>query len=177
MYWNVDVRSYRHREYPEGYSVRKVTAADLSEADIEKLIAAVGDSFEGYTSHYSSNPLLARELVTDGYREWAESSIRSSSGSAYVLERNDSVVGIATVKEIDSVPEISEIELAGMITEEQGKGLYGHLLHGVVSGAQANHQQQIVISTQSHNIKVQRAWASSGFRPIRSIETSHCVKR
>ena len=177
MYWNMDARSYIHGGLPAGYSTRKVTTNGLSETDVERLGAAIADSFDGYTSHYSSNPLLARELVTAGYREWAESSMRSLAGSAYTLENGGSVVGIATVKEFDAVPGISEVELAGIIAEEQGKGLYKHLLGAVVAGERANDREQVVISTQSHNIKVQRAWARAGFRPIVSIETSHCVRR
>ncbi len=177
MYWNMDVRSYSHDGLPAGYSTRRITTNDLSETDVEKLVAAITDSFDGYTNHYSSNPLLARELVTAGYREWAESSMRSSSGSAYTLENGGSVVGIATIKEFDAIPGVSEVELAGMIAEEQGKGLYKHLLGAVVVGARANDREQVVISTQSHNIKVQRAWARAGFRPTMSLETSHCVKR
>lgn len=177
MYWTADVQSFAFGEPPVGYSAHKIATNDLSEVDVDRFVSAIADSFDGYTSHYSSNPLLARELVTAGYREWAESSMRSEFGSAYTLERDSSVVGIATVREVDATSGVVEVELAGMIAEEQGKGLYKYLLNAVVAEAQESGREQVVISTQSHNIKVQRVWARSGFRPTMSLETSHCIRR
>jgi hypothetical protein len=170
MYWGIEIADWVPLPLPPG-----LTAAPVEDGvDPAGLLAAIADSFAGYANHYSSNPELDASLVAAGYREWAEATVADRSGRAYQLSSGDGIVGVATVRGDLSV---DEIELAGVVTSSQGRGLYRHLLDGVLAGAKASGRERVVISTQSHNLRVQRAWASAGLRPIASIETLHAVTR
>jgi hypothetical protein len=89
------------------------------------------------------------------------------------LEADGVVVGVATASSAESE---WEIELAGIVPDRQRGGLYAHLLRGIHDGARHAGADRVVISTQSHNIGVQRAWARLGYEPIDAIETVHLVR-
>jgi ribosomal protein S18 acetylase RimI-like enzyme len=168
LYWAIEVAEHTPASRPEGIDVR---AADGS-VDIGHIIA---DSFDGYLSHYAYNPGLEPGLIVAGYQEWATGAAASHDGSVLVLEKGGSPIGFATVVDDPAVPGIAEIELASVVSGAQGQGLYRHLLDGIVSSAADRGAHRVVISTQAHNIRVQRAWASAGLRPVASLETFHCV--
>lgn len=174
MYWALDVNAFVDPSPQSGLLGRgldQVTADELP-----GLVAALEDSFEGYTNHYSANIRLDARLIVAGYRQWAESTIRSANGTAYVLESEGATIGVATVTYFDSLTDCCEIELAGVTSAHQGDGRYRYLLQAVVEGARAHGRSRVLISTQSYNIRVQRAWAKAGFRPVASVETIHAVR-
>lgn len=152
-------------------SVRDVAASER-EAQSEALIHVLRDSFEGYVNHYSANPLIPAAVVVDGYAQWAASSIRSSQTRVFAQVLDGTTVGVAVVA---TTGLLWEIELASIATAHQGRGLYLELIAELVRTA-AEEGARVVISTQVHNIGVQRAWAKLGFRPIASIDTVHIVR-
>ena len=79
------------------------------------------------------------------------------------------MLALATV---DQQQSWTEIELAGVVPAEQGRGRYGHLLAAVED---ASTSKRLVISTQGHNTGVQRAWARYGFEPVHTLLTVHLV--
>jgi len=127
--------------------------------------------FSEYASHYSANPLLSGEAATAGYQEWAS---MTPLHNALILFSEGSPAGIATLE--TSADQI-EILLAGTVPAVRGRGLYPHLLNAVESRALAESSARVVISTQSHNTVVQRAWARYGFLPLTSLITVHAVKK
>ena len=155
---------------------------DVTGFDITEFLNALDDSFTDYTSHYTANPLLDSTLVTAGYREWAESNLNDPEGQMYAWTVDGRMIGVAVSRTLNvrggggGSGSVREIELAGMISDAQGRGRYRHLLNAVVHDAHADGVGTVVISTQSHNIRVQRAWASAGFKPERSIDTLHAVR-
>lgn len=174
MYWAADLRSYAcSATKPAAITARQVGPAGEAR---RKLVAALEDSFRGYTNHYSANPLFDDALIVAGYREWAERTLIADSGTALVLEQSGGVIGVATIRDSHTDCSVREIELAGMISAEQGKGNYRHLLDAVASLALELGFSTLAISTQSHNIHVQRAWTAAGFRPVESVDTLHCVQ-
>jgi len=173
LYWESEVRRHSFLDLPPGLTVR---AVDPRETRFP-ILAALDDSFRGYVNHYSSNPLLDPAIVVEGYREWANIALSAAAGGGAVVEKDGSIVGVATTRSTNDDPTTIEIELAGIVTKEQGAGVYRYLLDAVIGAAQQSGAERVVISTQSHNIRVQRAWASAGFRPVASLETLHCVKR
>lgn len=133
--------------------------------DIETFIATV---FANYGNHYSANPLFSPELVAAGYGEWARTALQREN--VVTVAANGELAGVAT---LTVGPSRAEIELAGIHPRYQNQGVYGHLLAAVERSVAAS---EIVISTQGHNVGVQRAWVRYGFEPLAAITTVHAVK-
>jgi ribosomal protein S18 acetylase RimI-like enzyme len=133
----------------------------------------LSDSFAGYVNHYAANPLLAEGVVVEGYDEWARSSMANPENRVFVVTANTELVGVAVIAVHGTV---WEIELAGIAARAQRQGHYLQLMRQVIDSAQRENVEQLVISTQSHNVAVQRAWAKLGFVPIAAIETVHLVR-
>ncbi len=169
--------------YWSGSPQRMLAAAEPSDATVSlvagdewpsaaEVFDALVDSFTGYVSHYAANPLLDGALVAEGYREGAESTLADAAGRVYAMTDDDRVIGVAVVKELDDGAR--EIELAGMVADAQGAGLYGQLLRAVAADSG---EAELYISTQSHNIRVQRAWARAGLLPLQSMDTVHVLRQ
>lgn len=164
LYWRQSLD--RHDAADTSTDVRTVTSADLALVD-----RIVERSFDGYTNHYSANPLMAPGDVVAGYRAWARSTA-SGGGLAFVIQDDAGFGGVATV---DAGPKHWEIELAGMEPEAAGRGLYRRLLDGVASAARLAGVDGLLISTQAQNIRVQRVWARAGFVPVAAFDTVHLI--
>jgi GNAT superfamily N-acetyltransferase len=136
----------------------------------------VRDSFREYGNHYTANPALDRDLALEGYIEWAQRSLTDNPQSVVLLLHQDRPVGVATTV-VGARGGDLEILLAGLTGAAQGRGWYQHLLSGVASQARASGSRRLIISTQAHNIRVQRAWAREGFRPFEAVTTVHAVRR
>lgn len=178
LYWSYDTEKLTTEQTPDDLRVvvHKGSVASDPEFGVTRFLEALDDSFTDYTSHYSANPLLDPALATAGYREWAESTLQDPRGQAYGLVEDGRLIGVAVSRTLDGITEAREIELAGMIADAQGGGQYRRLLHAVAADARADGIQTVYISTQSHNIRAQRAWASFEFKPEGSIDTLHAVR-
>lgn len=174
MYWEIPAQrlAISAEQLPEGYAIEHPTD---SSATIEDAISeVVSDSFRGYGNHYTANPALDPDLALAGYLEWAVGAFRKNPGNVVILRRAATPVGVATLTV--SGPDL-EVELAGMTHAVQGQGLYRFLLAAVGETALARGHERVIISTQAHNIRVQRAWARLGLRPFGAITTTHLVSR
>lgn len=136
----------------------------------------VADSFSGYGNHYAANPLLDPDAALAGYQEWARRSALANPDDALVLLLDRRVVGLATLLDSEAPDAHVEVLLAGLTADAQGRGRYGTLFAGIVRAARARGRREVVISTQSHNVRVQRAWARLGLRPFAAVETVHAVR-
>ena len=133
----------------------------------------VSDTFADYTSHYSFDPLFDAAGVLAGQSEWARSCLTAEHSSVLVLRVAGEPAGIATVAlEGDDV----EILLAGVREAHRGRGSYAALLDAARVWAHSLGAQRVVISTQTHNVRVQRAWARAGWTPIDAFDTAHLVR-
>jgi len=103
-------------------------------------------------------------------------SLRSNQGNVLVLMEGGEPIGMATL-ELGAGGDHLEILLAGLVPAAQGKRLYDGLLDGCQRVAIARGAVRVVISTQVHNVRVQRSWARLGLRPFAAIETVHLVER
>ncbi|MDR8414575.1 GNAT family N-acetyltransferase [Nonomuraea sp. 3-1Str] len=131
----------------------------------------VADIFAAYGNHYLADPLFDAAAALEGYQEWAVRS--AAEGGCLALDDGAHVLGLATLE--DSGPR-TEILLAGVVPAARGRGLYAHLLKAVEDHAVARGAGEVVISTQSHNTRVQRAWARYGFAPVQTHVTVHLVR-
>ncbi|WP_406313524.1 GNAT family N-acetyltransferase [Streptosporangium sp. NBC_01639] len=150
------------------------TAEPVDPAEVR---ASVSDIFAAYGNHYMANPLFDVGGALAGYREWA---LRSAAEGRCLALRGalrgagvDDVLGLATLEEGDSR---TEILLAGIVSGAQGRGLYAHLLKAVEERTLARGATEIVISTQAHNTRVQRAWARYRFEPVQAVLTVHLMR-
>lgn len=135
--------------------------------------ALISDIFHAYGNHYLANPLFDPAMALAGYQEWALRSVGQDGCVALSDPDQEDMLGLATLQEIDSR---TEILLAGVVSKAQGRGLYAHLLKGVEDRTLARGGREIVISTQGHNMRVQRAWARYGFEPVQALLTVHLVR-
>jgi GNAT superfamily N-acetyltransferase len=155
-----------------GVRVVDVRATPLDGAD-DLVDDLVRDAFADYATHYSVDPLFDAEGVLAGQAEWARSCLRSQHSSVLVLHVAEEPAGIATVAvDGDDV----EILLAGVRRAHQGRGSYAALLDAARTWAHAAGAGRVVISTQTHNVRVQRAWARAGWTPIDAFDTAHLVR-
>ena len=163
VYWSLPVGK-GHRPAPlAGFNAKLET--DIDDDLVDDL---VGDIFGDYGNHYCANPLFDRALALAGYQEWARRSI-AADGAVVLRGPDRRVLALATV---DRQPSWTEIELAGVVPAEQGRGRYAHLLAAVEDASTA---RRLVISTQGPNTGVQRAWARYGFEPVHTLLTVHLV--
>ena len=164
-------------EPPEPSDLEVVSAATL---DLETVSTVVREivraSFRDYGNHYTANPLLDRAAALAGYEDWAVRSLGSDPDNVLVLVEGAIPIGMATL-EPGSDGDHLEILLAGLVPAAQGRHLYDGLLDGCERAALTRGATRIVISTQVHNVRVQRAWARHCLRPFAAIETVHLVGR
>jgi GNAT superfamily N-acetyltransferase len=164
VYWSLSAGKGRRPGPLAGF-----TAGVEHQVDDHVVDDLVGDIFGDYGNHYCANPLFDRSLALAGYQEWARRSV-AEAGAVILRGPDRRVLGLATVDHADSW---TEIQLAGVVPAEQGRGRYGHLLAAVEDATKG---QRLVISTQGHNTGVQRAWARYGFEPVHTLLTVHLVK-
>ena len=66
----------------------------------------------------------------------------------------------------------TEIQLAGVVPAEQGRGRYGHLLAAVEDACTT---RRLVVTAQAHQTGIQRIWSRYGFEPVHNLLTVHLV--
>ena len=163
VYWSLPAGRGRRPQPDPGLT----TALD-KDLDDRVVDAIVADMFGDYGNHYCANPLFDDALALAGYQQWARRSI-ATAGAVTLRGPQDRLIGLATLGHADDV---TEIELAGIVADEQGRGRYHHLLAAAEDVATGS---RLVISTQSHNTGVQRAWARYGFEPVHALLTVHLL--
>jgi GNAT superfamily N-acetyltransferase len=178
-YWGADAEDTLNAspEMTDGH-LDVVAASDLP-GQREEVAAAVddviADSFAGYGSHYAANPLLDPVDALAGYQDWARRSL-AAEGDTIVLRDAGAPIGVATcVASADGAAHL-EVLLAGLVGAAQGRGWYALLLGGCATEARRRGLSRLIISTQVHNVRVQRAWARLGLRPFACVETVHAVR-
>lgn len=156
-----------------------VAARDLpgSIDDVGRVVGAViADSFSGYGNHYLANPLLDPVAVLAGYQDWARRILEAGHRDALVLRAAGTPVGVATcIASRDGISHL-EVLLAGLVSAAQGRGRYAVLLAECALEARRRGLSRLIISTQVHNVRVQRAWARLGLLPFAAVETVHAVR-
>ena len=175
MYW--ELTDLPLRGVPSGTGGdRLATVLVGAKFDFELLAPLIRASFDGYTNHYSANPSLNADAASQGYVEWAQASLLDESCDVLVLMHASQAVGFATL--VHSVEgKAEEVLLAGLAPLSQGRGWYRQLMVAVSEVASARGLSRVIISTQAHNLRVQRAWAGMGFRPFAAITTVHAMQR
>ncbi|WP_182111750.1 GNAT family N-acetyltransferase [Actinotalea sp. JY-7876] len=157
---------------PDGLDVRAGDSPELG--DVASVLRdVVRASFTGYGNHYAANPLFDRAAALAGYEDWAVRSAVAAPEDVLVLRQDGRPIGAATLEDSGAAVEVL---LAGLVPEAQGRRLYDWLLRACVDVTRDRGARRLVISTQVHNVRVQRAWARAGLRPFAAVETVHLVE-
>lgn len=174
VYWEAPVADFDPAGLLGDSSVSFHRAASATRDTADLLERIISDSFAGYGNHYAANPCLDDGLALQGYVEWAQRAFDESPENVMLMHDGDQPIGIATLsRDGDDL----EIELAGLVAQHQGKGLYGALLAAIRGHAMNSGCSRVIISTQAHNVRVQRAWVRAGFKPFATVATVHAMTR
>jgi ribosomal protein S18 acetylase RimI-like enzyme len=144
--------------------------------NLQDFLSVISDSFQNYSNHYTYNPLFLGHSARDAYVDWGRSRATSSENDMFagVLKLNDVPVGaVSGVRAGDDL----EIELAGIHSGFQGRGLYAHLIGEFWKSIETQPTSRLVISTQVENVKVQSAWKKLKFTKEFGVYTTHIVRR
>lgn len=146
---------------------RATTLTEVVRWDVthERLVVRV---FAGYRNHMSRRDDVDPASVGSGYAEWAGRHVGVEGAALLTLDRSGhgEVEGFAAVS--TSEPGTTIVDLAGVVPEARGRGVYSRLLDGVEEWAAARGSARIRIATQMDNLAPQRAWARRGWLPERS---------
>lgn len=151
-----------------------VVVEQVDVGSLESLLKVVSSSFTGYRSHWHFNPLTASIDMVDAYQEWVSSVISLPEHFCFLMRTHPGgePCGMALVTDHQGV---IEILLAGIASAFQGKRLYGALVSEVERFAFTRGAERVVISTQSSNINVQRAWTAQGWLPAFTVQCLHVI--
>jgi RimJ/RimL family protein N-acetyltransferase len=151
--YDVDLRAYT----PPPADPRLVLR-DAERGDADTLARIAREVFEGYVSHYHANPLFGRAEILDGYAEWAAQHADGISGrAAWLIERDGELAGFSTYG-IDRAGGTATGVLNGILPAVRGKGVYRAMLGAMLKRFADAGVGRFEISTQVHNIAVQRVW-------------------
>lgn len=148
-----------------------LTAKDARSPDSMIVGSLTAEIFDGYTNHYTANPLLDGAAVVAGYEEWVIAHLDASQQQVTVLLHDGHPIALAATTTTDSMA----IDLAGVAPADRGHGRYQALLRSVSARAHASGIGRITISTQAHNVAAMRAWSNLGWRPAVALETVHLI--
>ena len=152
-------------------SLRLRPAENRDRANLEWMVRQI---FDGYATHYHSNPLFDPARILDGYAEWAVRHIDASEQGrlAWIVEVDGEDAGFSCV---EIAPDRGEARgvLNGVLPAKRGRGVYRSMLRAMLDRFADDGLRRFVISTQAHNAAVQRVWSSEHLTLERSESTVH----
>jgi ribosomal protein S18 acetylase RimI-like enzyme len=168
-YWSTDVD-------PKFVSSISSLSYFPAEACLDEFMFVVSDSFQDYKNHYMYNPLLKGYSAREAYVDWGRSRAVSTENDKFagVLKLNDIPVGAVSGVRVGND---LEIELAGIHSSFQGRGLYAHLIGEFWKSIETKPISRLIISTQAENLKVQSAWKKMNLTKEFGVHTTHIVRR
>lgn len=153
----------------DGVAIRWAGAADAAAVSA---VARIG--FAGYVSHYRADPRLPAAAVDAIYPDWADRLCRTDDADTRVLVAavDGRIVGFAAYRR-DRAAGLLDIVLNAVLPDWRRRGIYRQLLRAVLAAARDEAPAGVLISTQIHNLAVQRAWVGEGFMPEACWYTFH----
>lgn len=143
-------------------------------ADSARARRAFREIFDGYRNHYSANPFLHPVALGHAYGDWA-SRLSASPEHVVVLSPGPARNEPAGAALLSCRQDHVEVLLAGIRPAWRSQGGYSFLLGAIARAVRAAGAGPLVISTQSHNVAVQRLWARLGLEPVLSVEIVHSM--
>lgn len=147
-----------------------IKAATIKDTNsINKLVEEI---FANYTNHHTSNPILPKLDILNGYKEWALGYIEAEElcQFAFIATLDNKKVGFLTCNIANNV---CEIILNGVLPAYQNKGIYTDLVRFVKNFCIDKGVETIKISTQVQNYAVQKVWVKENFYLFNAYITLH----
>lgn len=165
--YGTELDEYAHPATDPSIALRPATRGDA--ALLERMAREI---FADYESHYTANPLFARDKILDGYAEWAARHVDAHDGSAaWLVERDGDLAGFSCYR-ID--PDGTAIGvLNGVLPTARGRGTYRGMLRRMLEHFAGIGLARFEIATQTHNDIVQRVWIESGLSLYVKYNTLH----
>lgn len=170
VYYHIDIQQYQPKAIRNTEYIFKRGSIE----DIDELRAVVPVIFEGYTNHYSSNPQLNKQKVSEGYSEWALSFLDGQNKTCFLLYDKNKLIAFANCSLHN---EEAEGVLYGVLPEYSGKGIYSDLIRYTQSYFKNEGANQMEVSTQIQNYTVQRVWTREGFELSHAFNTIHLNRK
>ncbi len=169
VYWGAELQDWSGPVEPPAAVPLEVAGPD----DQTACVAAIAEIFDGYVNHYSTNTALPAVDVGGAYADWTARAFHDPSCEiVFSRDQEGDVAGIALTREVDSV---IEVLLAGVHPSARGKGSYSQMFASLVQRHTARGMGQLVISTQDHNVAVQRLWIRAGLVPMEGVMITHLM--
>lgn len=150
-----------------------VTLRPAARDDVAQLASMAREIFADYVSHYHANPRFGPNRTLEGYAEWAALHVDAGADAgAWLVERGGDVVGFSCYA-IDRANRVATGVLNGILPAARGRGAYRAMLRAMLAEFAREGLLRFEISTQVHNIAVQRAWTSLGLGLRRASNTVH----
>jgi len=132
----------------------------------------ISKAFKGYSNHYFSNPVLKKELITEGYKEWARTCLTSGNPGdrCWVALAAGRPVGFMACTASGGK---AQITLNGIDADSRGRRIYGNIVRKALSHYKAEGCESFSGFTQAHNLAAQRAWVREGFSLRGAFVTVH----
>jgi len=149
-----------------------VQATDKHKTILSDLVSR---TFANYTSHYSSNWVLNKDAIREGYKEWAKNYIHSDINNnriTWLARKNNSFVGFATCS-FDKEENICEGVLYGVCPDASGSGVYNDMIKYTANYFKQEGFEKMRTSTQIQNMAVQKVWVREGFVLSDAYNTYH----
>jgi hypothetical protein len=161
----------RHAETP---ATTGVALRPASRDDAALLARTARDVFDGYVSHYHANPLFAPERILEGYAEWASrhAAAEDDASGAWLVERDGKLAGFSCYR-FDQANGIATGVLNGILPPARARGTYRAMLGAMLRAFAEAGFSRFEISTQVHNIGVQRVWTAHGLTLREASNTVH----
>lgn len=160
----------------DGYAARApdapITLRPASREDAALLDRMARSIFAGYESHYTANPLFARDRILDGYAEWAARHAGADDGSGAWLVGHDGALAGFSCYRIEADGTAIGV-LNGVLPEARGRGAYRGMLQRMLAHFAGLGLRRFEIATQTHNAIVQRVWAETGLSLSAKYTTLH----
>ncbi len=134
---------------------------------------AVELTFADYVNHYKTNPWLGAASPQQAYADWTARSVGDANRTVMISRGVDGAV--AAISVVERRDQVDEILLAGVMPFARGRGTYSAYLDALVDYSYQSGAASVVISTQDHNVAVQRLWCRGEFEPLLGVTIVHGV--
>lgn len=169
VYWGISIRNDVPNRLPANVAIQRIDESSLEVAE-----QVINSAFSGYRSHWHDNPRTQNIRMEDAYNEWVKNKITNNESRCYLMFVDGESAGFAMT---ETREQVGEILLAGICSEFQSRGLYQHLLAHIENEMLSEKSVELVISTQSQNRNVQKAWDKYGLVPLMTVRTVHVENR
>lgn len=168
VYYNFDLK----KNSISNLRNKDIVFKEANFSDYKVLDDLVSEIFVNYHNHYSSNPLISKNLIP-AYQEWVRNyaSGKNINQRCWIVYKNEKPIAFATCAIHDD--NVGEGVLYGVTPSASGSGVYGDIIRFTLDFYRSIGCNNFKVSTQIHNYAVQKVWVREGFQIDSSMLTIH----